>query len=68
MAALPATIYEKFCNGDAISDAELEIGIDHFSHMAELLMKSGPVFKLPAKEAMMVADRLQQYRDARGRR
>jgi len=61
----PAEIYEKFCNGDSLSDSDLEIGIYHFKNTGELLSASGPVFKLAANEAWRVALRLEDFYNER---
>lgn len=58
-------IYDKFRNGDPLTDKELEVGIEHFDQMAKLLNQSGPVFKLAAQESHRVMDGLASYQRAR---
>lgn len=65
MASVIETIYNKFQAGDALTDADLDAGIEHFNNMSDMLWKSGPVFRLCAQEAIRVADRLQGFRNAR---
>lgn len=65
MASVIETIYTKFQAGDSLTDQDIRIGIEHFNHMAELLWKSGPVFRLAAQEAGRVAARLQDFQNAR---
>lgn len=65
MASVIETIYNKFNAGDSLTDSELEIGIEHFNGMSEMLWKSGPVFRLCAQEAGRVGQRLQDFQNAR---
>lgn len=65
MASVIETIYTKFCNGDSLTDTDLDIGIKHFDELATLLMKSGPVFRLAASEALRVMMRFEEFRTAR---
>lgn len=65
MASVIETIYNKFTSGDSLTDTDLEIGIEHFNQMSEMLWKSGPVFRLAAQEAARVASRLQDFQNAR---
>lgn len=58
-------IYEKFCNGDPLTDEELNIGYSHFRRAADLLIPLGPKFALAANEVIRVADGLDGYRTAR---
>ena len=57
--------YDKICKGDPVSDTELQVGVEHYSKMAELLMRSGPVFKLASNEANRVAETMISYANAR---
>jgi hypothetical protein len=68
MASLIVDIYTKFQNGDALTDNELDIGITHFTKMGDDLIKSGPVFRLAASEAIRVSQRLGDFRNARSRK
>lgn len=67
MAHIHTDIYNKFINGDALSDAELNVGINHFTKLADALVTCGPVFKLAANEAIRVSQRLLDFRNARQR-
>ena len=58
-------IYEKFRNGDPITDDELLIGFRHFSKAAELLSPLGPRFDLAANELRRVATGLEDFIFAR---
>lgn len=58
-------LYEKFVNGDSLSNREVLDGYFHFRRMASDLVQSGPVFKLAATEAFRVADTLKSYADSR---
>ena len=59
------TVYEKYCNGDKLTDAELELGIAHFGLLSEMLFASGIVFKLAAAEAGRVEQMLSSFKHAR---
>lgn len=61
----PRTIYEKVCNGDNITDDELDVGIRHFRDLTQLLIVSGPVFKLATNEAARVYQSLEGFKKAR---
>lgn len=65
MASVVETIYTKFIKGNPLTDNELDIGINHFNSMGELLCRSGDVFRLAAQEANRVADRLGYYKRER---
>ena len=65
MTSLQTDIYDKICKGDPLSDTELQVGVEHYSKMAELLMRSGPVFKLASNEANRVAETMISYTNAR---
>jgi len=59
-------IYEKYTNGDALTNAELKQGYEHFSDLANMLLLSGPVFTLAFKEARRVEMAFEGYMYARG--
>jgi hypothetical protein len=61
----PREIYEKFTNGDSLSDQDLTRGIAHFGRMAADLNASGPTFRLAAVEAHRVASTLADFKVAR---
>jgi len=60
-------IYDKFIQGDPLTDDELAHGIQHFSTLDKLLGESGPIFELASNEACRVYHRLREYQDARKR-
>lgn len=51
MAHKMTEIYEKFVNGDSLTDEELKVGSIFFHDMWVQLKQAGPVFKLAANEA-----------------
>lgn len=61
-------VYEKYCNGDKISDAELEEALEFFGRLERDLRALGPVFHLAANEALRVKQGLQGFSDARAQR
>jgi len=61
-------IYEKFLNGDPLSDEELKIGEVHFSTAADLLFPLGPRFDLAQNELRRVANGLNDFIAARKRK
>ena len=68
MASVPETIYNKLVKGDPLTDLELAVGIEHFAKMGEMLLKSGPVFRLAGQEALRTADRLSDFQRERNRK
>jgi hypothetical protein len=60
-------IYEKYVNGEPLTDKELEIGAAFFRDLAHMNSQAGPVFKLAASEANRVATALEGFIDARKR-
>ena len=68
MVSIIEGIYNKFCNGDSLSDDELTIGINHFRPLGDMLFRSGPVFRLAAQEANRVASRFEDYKESRSRK
>lgn len=63
--ALPARIYDKYRNGDPLSDTELDVGIEHFRKMSQLLAATGPAFLLATGECYRVLNTLEGYKLAR---
>lgn len=61
-------IYDKFRNGDPLSDEELDIGYAHFSKAADMLLPLGPRFDFAALELRRVADVIEGYIWARKRK
>lgn len=68
MKSVYETVYDKFRDGDSLTDKELDIGIGHFRPMGEMLLRSGPAFRLAAQEALRVADRMEDYKTERNRK
>ena len=58
-------VYEKYRNGDTLTDADLEFGINHFKALAHLAEESGPVFRLAANEARSTYLQLESFQTAR---
>lgn len=61
-------VYEKYTNGDSISDEELKEGLAFFKKLSDDLMTLGPVFKLAAVEANLVYMAFNSYQRARNER
>ena len=58
-------IYDKFNDGDPITDEELAYSLSFFSQLSSMLIRLGPVFRLSWLEADKVAMRLASYKRAR---
>ena len=58
-------IYEKFINGDSLTDIEVNEGVKFFKKLSDDLYLLGPIFRLSAHEAARAYDRLKSYQDAR---
>jgi hypothetical protein len=65
-AKLARKTYEKFINGDSISDRELLNAVPFFKQLADNLTYMGPVFHLAANEAHRVYAKLFDFKVARG--
>lgn len=65
MVSVIETVYSKFCKGDSLTNNELDVGIEHFRPLSDMLFRSGPVFRLAAQEASRVASGLEDYKSAR---
>lgn len=61
----PKQIYEKYHNGDKLTDNEVIYGTVYFKRLAEQLNICGPVFKLAADEAQRIRHRLYEMSVAR---
>jgi len=59
------SIYQAYNNGDKLTDAEIEYGMQHFKALDELARSAGPVFQLAANEAMRVHRALNDFYVAR---
>lgn len=62
------TIYEKYCNGDSLTDDEVNVGEQHFQKLADQMRALGPPFLLATRELQRVATGLESYRTARQHR
>ena len=43
------SIYDKYCDGDTLSDEEILKGMDEFKNAEEALLKLGPCFQIAQK-------------------
>lgn len=68
MTSVVETVYAKFCKGDPLTNNELDVGIEHFRPLSDMLFRSGPVFRLAAQEANRVATGLEDYKSARNQK
>lgn len=60
------TIYERYCNGDVLTDDEVKTGEKFFRKLAEDLYDAGIAFHITAKEANRIYLGLRDYRISRG--
>lgn len=58
-------VYEKFINGDDLTDQDVAFGRTFYKELAEKLIKCGPVFRLAWLEANKVAQRFDGFYEAR---
>ena len=58
-------LYEKYCNGDSLTDEEVTEGEIFFRELAGMLYDAGLAFYITAKEANRVYLGLRGYREAR---
>lgn len=54
----PSKIYEKYCDGDHLTNFKVLDGLKFFTDLATNLSLCGPVFRLAFLEANRIADRL----------
>lgn len=66
MTTHPKDLYNKYVQGDKITDNQLKEGVPFWKDLADKLHKAGPVFKLCANEAGRVYRGLNEFADARG--
>lgn len=59
------SIYNKYRNGDLLTNKEIEIGIDKLTVLCELLSDMGPVMFLSWKECNRVLMGLEDFKRAR---
>lgn len=62
----PKDLYNKYVQGDKITDNQLKEGIPFWKDLADRLHKTGPVFKLCANEAGRIYRGLSDFAHARG--
>lgn len=58
-------VYEKYLNGDSITDEELKYAIKFFADLVPKLFVLGPAFRLAASEASRVLNALEGFERAR---
>lgn len=61
----PRSLYDKFCEGDSLTDEEVLSGLFYFRKLSEDLVCLGPTFRLVANEAFRVWNRLFDMATAR---
>jgi hypothetical protein len=61
----PKRIYEKYSNGDSLTDEEVEFGVKFYKDLADKLISCGPVFWMSFKEANQVYMCLEDFQRAR---
>ena len=61
-------IYDKYNNGDALTDLEIKVGYEHFTKLRNFLDPCGPVFHLAWCEAHRMAMRFGEFIKARSER
>lgn len=60
-------IYEKYCNGDSISDAELKQAILDYTAAQTALFKLGPAFEITRKAVSQTLIGLEGFQISRAR-
>jgi len=58
--------YQKYLNGDSITDAELLAGYQAFKTAGDALIKLGPAFTLACDESYRVVNKFKDFILARG--
>jgi len=61
----PKRIYEKYSNGDSLTDEEVNFGVSFYKDLADRLISCGPTFWFAFKEANQVYMRLEDFQRAR---
>jgi hypothetical protein len=61
-------IYDKYLDGETITDQELNDGLNHFGIVEQYLRELGPRFHFPWKEANRVKMDLHAFKKARAKR
>ena len=60
-----AEIYQAYLDGNTLTTAEVNAGLEHFSTLANYAAQSGPAFSLMKREALRVAQYLESVQTAR---
>lgn len=55
------TIYQKYCDGNYLTDEEVLSGIEDFRDGYESLCKLGTEFRITAKECLRIMQRLEEF-------
>jgi len=58
-------VYAKYQHGDSLADDEVEITLEVFKELSEILPGLGPVFLLASMEAIRVRYAFQWFHDVR---
>jgi hypothetical protein len=58
-------LYDAYCDGDNLQDADVIEGEKHFRRLSALLFESGPAFVIMAKESYRVYLGYRGFREAR---
>ncbi len=61
----PKVIYEKYINGDSLTDEEVKFGAKYYRDLADRLIKCGPTFVLAFKEANRIYMQMENFDQAR---
>lgn len=59
------SVYRRYYDAEPITDQEVIEGAKHFKQLADLLIKSGPEFRIAFKEAVQLSIRLEDMGKAR---
>jgi hypothetical protein len=68
MSINPRTLYDKYMEGDHITDQELKEGLVFYNDLSRSLFRCGPTFRLAAAEANRVYEGLRAVTVARSLR
>lgn len=62
------SLYEKYCNGDSLTNEEVREGAKFFPRLANDLHTCGPTFKLAANEMRRIGNAFIEFNLARTRK
>ena len=62
------SLYEKYCDGDSLTDAEVSDGIVKFEAAERALLALGPCFSVARKECSRVYQYFKNFADARSQK